>query len=336
MKKALITGIFGQDGFYLSDLLLKQGYKIIGVAPSKPEITDASNSWIGDIEFVRGDVSSFDSVSAIIKAVKPDEIYNLAARSFVMDSWAGPSASALCNAVGPVNIFDSVNKIKPDARIFQASTCEIFGDALDNPQTEDTIFRPETPYGISKLYAHLMALNYRKNFNLFISCGILFNHESPLRPENFVTRKITSSAARIRFGLQERLELGNLNAKRDWGFAGDYVRAMYLSLQNDCPEDFVIASGEARSVREFCSLAFRYAGFEIVWEGRDLDEKGIDVKTGKTLIEVNPAFFRPSEVNFYRGLPLKAEKLLHWKRLVSFEELVFKMTESDLQDLSKK
>ena len=335
MKKALITGIAGQDGSFLAEFLLSKNYEVIGLA--KKEFTTSENiENIQDkMKIINGDVADFDSVLKTVKDIKPDEIYNLAAQSFVADSWNNPSITAQCNALGPVNILESIKRESPNTKFFQASTCEIFGKPKDSPQTEETAIHPITPYGIAKLYAHLMVETYRKNYGVFASCGILFNHESERRGKQFVTRKISNSVASIKLGLLDHIELGNLNSQRDWGYAPDYVKGMYLMLQQEKSDDFILATGKPVKVRDFCNIAFLSAGIELEWEGSGLEEKGIDKKTGKTLVKVNPKFFRPTESNIYVGNPQKAETQLNWKREVSFEQMVEKMVQHDLELLKK-
>ena len=335
MKKALITGIAGQDGSFLAEFLLSKNYEVIGLAKKEFATSENISNIIDKIKIIDGDVADFDSVLTTVKDIKPDEIYNLAAQSFVADSWNNPSITAQCNALGPVNILESIKRESPDTKFFQASTCEIFGKPKDSPQTEETEIHPITPYGIAKLYAHLMVETYRKNYGVFASCGILFNHESERRGKQFVTRKISSSVARIKAGFQDHVELGNLNSQRDWGYAPDYVKGMYLMLQQEKSDDFILATGKPVKVRDFCNIAFLSAGIEIEWQGSGLEEIGIDKKTGKTLVKVNPKFFRPTESNIYVGSPQKAETQLNWKREVSFEQMVEKMVQHDLDLLNK-
>lgn len=335
MKKALITGIAGQDGSFLAEFLLSKNYEVIGLTKKEFATSENISNIIDKIKIIDGDVADFDSVLKTVKDIKPDEIYNLAAQSFVADSWNNPSITAQCNALGPVNILESIKRESPDTKFFQASTCEIFGKPKDSPQTEETAFHPITPYGIAKLYAHLMIETYRKNYGVFASCGILFNHESERRGKQFVTRKISSSVASIKLGLLDHIELGNLNSQRDWGYAPDYVKGMYLMLQQKKSDDFILATGNPVKVRDFCNIAFLSAGIELEWEGAGLEEKGIDKKTGKTLVKVNPKFFRPTESNIYVGNPQKAETQLNWKREVSFEQMVEKMVQHDLELLKK-
>ena len=335
MKKALITGIAGQDGSFLAEFLLSKNYEVIGLAKKKFATSENISNIIDKIKIIDGDVADFDSVLTTVKDIKPDEIYNLAAQSFVADSWNNPSITAQCNALGPVNILESIKRESPDTKFFQASTCEIFGKPKDSPQTEETAIHPITPYGIAKLYAHLMVETYRKNYGVFASCGILFNHESERRGKQFVTRKISSSVASIKLGILDHVELGNLNSQRDWGYAPDYVKGMYLMLQQEKSDDFILATGKPVKVRDFCNIAFLSAGIEIERQGSGLEEKGIDKKTGKTLVKVNPKFFRPTESNIYVGNPQKAETQLNWKREVSFEQMVEKMVQHDLDLLNK-
>lgn len=335
MKKAIITGIAGQDGSFLAEFLLSKNYEVIGLAKKEFATSENIANIQDKVKIINGDVADFDSVLTTIKEIKPDEIYNLAAQSFVADSWNNPSITAQCNALGPVNILESIKRESPNTKFFQASTCEIFGKPKDSPQTEETAFHPITPYGIAKLYAHLMIETYRKNYGVFASCGILFNHESERRGKQFVTRKISSSVASIKCGILDHIELGNLNSQRDWGYAPDYIKGMYLMLQQEKSDDFILATGKPVKVRDFCNIAFLTAGIEIEWQGSGLEEIGIDKKTGKTLVKVNPKFFRPTESNIYMGNPQKAEKQLNWKREVSFEQMVEKMVQHDL-DLLKK
>jgi GDPmannose 4,6-dehydratase len=272
---------------------------------------------------------------AAVKAARPDEVYNLAAQSFVATSWEQPIITADIDATGVTNMLEAVRIVKPDARFYQASTSEMFGLAREAPQTEKTPFHPRSPYGVAKLYGHWITKNYRESYGMYACSGILFNHEGERRGKEFVTRKITGAVARISLGLQEYVELGNLDAKRDWGYARDYVKAMWLMLQQEEPDDYVIATGETRTVREFAEAAFKCAGVEIEWKGSGIDEVGVDAGTGKARVRVNPAFFRPAEVYLLLGNPAKAESKLGWKREVSFEELVRRMVENDVELVRK-
>lgn len=331
LKKALITGITGQDGSFLAELLLSRGYKVYGLIRRNSTNDYGNVSHIRDeIEFIYGDMTDPASLNSAVAAASPDEVYNLAAQSFVKISWSQPIFTTQVNAVGVLNILEAIKNIKPDAKFYQASTSEMFGLVQEMPQSESTPFYPRSPYGVSKLYGHWITKNYRESYDMFCSEGILFNHESERRKIEFVTRKITSAAARISEGLEDRLVLGNLDAKRDWGYAGDYVEAMHLMLQSERPDEFVIASGEMHSVREFASIAFEKAGMPLIWEGEGVNEKGIDKNTGRTLVEVSPEFFRPADVVTLLGNPSKAENVLGWKRRVTFPELIDKMLSYDL------
>lgn len=331
MKKALITGITGQDGSYLAELLLSKGYKVYGLLRRNSTNDYGNVSHIKDeIEFIYGDMQDASSLLSAVKTSYPDEIYNLAAQSFVKISWSQPVFTTEVNALGVLNLLEAIKTVKPDTRFYQASTSEMFGLVQEMPQTEKTPFYPRSPYGISKLYAHWIAKNYRESFNMFCAMGILFNHESERRKIEFVTRKITDAAANIKMGRQDKLCLGNLDAKRDWGYAADYVEAMHLILQHDVPDEFVIASGEMHSVRDFAAISFEKAGIPIIWDGEGVNEKGINKLTGETVIEVSPDFFRPADVVTLLGDPSKAENVLGWKRKVSFEKLIEKMLNHDI------
>ncbi len=332
MKKVLITGITGQDGSYLADFLLKKEYRIFGMIRRNSTENLIRIEHIRDrIELVQADLLDQMSIMKLIREIQPDEIYNLAAQSFVPTSWDQPLYTGEATAFGVTRMLEAMRYEKLDSKFYQASSSEMFGKVCEMPQTEDTPFYPRSPYGVAKVYGHFITVNYRESYNLFATSGILFNHESPRRGKEFVTRKITNAAARIKFGLQDVLELGNLDAKRDWGFAGDYVRMMWLMLQQDQPDDYVIGTGIAHSVREFAVHAFEAAGFEIRWEGSGLDEIGIDRATGKTLVRVSEKFFRPAEVNHLLANPAKAREKLNWEPSVSFEELVHMMAESDIE-----
>jgi GDPmannose 4,6-dehydratase len=331
MKKALITGITGQDGSYLAELLLDKGYKVYGVRRRTSRL-DYGNvaHLVGKVEFVYADMTDLPSLLRAVTIAQPDEVYNLAAQSFVQTSWEQPDLTAQTDAMGVLNILEAIRLAKPDARFYQASTSEMFGLVQEIPQKETTPFYPRSPYGVAKLYGHWITVNYRESFGIYACSGILFNHESERRGKEFVTRKITSSIARIKAGLQDCVELGNLNAKRDWGHSEDYVKAMWLMLQQDKPDDYVIASGETRTVRDFASAAFKAAGMDVEWRGNGIDETGVDCATGKTVVRINPDFFRPAEVELLIGDPQKAETKLGWKREISFDELVARMTHNDI------
>lgn len=315
MKKALITGITGQDASYLSELLLEKGYKVYGLRRRASNLNYGCSEHLKDyIEFVYADMEDLPSLIRAIEIAQPDEVYNLAAQSFVQTSWEQPILTAKVNALGVANILEAIRIVKPDTRFYQASTSEMFGKVQEVPQTEKTPFYPRSPYGVAKLYGHWITINYRESYNMFTCCGILFNHESPRRGLEFVTRKITNAVAHIKYGLQKELRLGNLDAKRDWGYAGDYVKAMWLMLQQDEPDDYVIASGETHTVREFVQLAFEYVGLN--WED---------------YVVIDPKFIRPAEVDLLLGNPEKARRKLNWKPKVSFKELVYMMVEADLK-----
>ncbi len=337
MKTALITGITGQDGSYLAELLLQKGYKVYGIMRRK-SIVDYGNvvHIKQNIHFIYADMTDLASLIHAVKISQPDEVYNLAAQSFVATSWEQPFATADIDAIGVMNILEAVRLVKPEAHFYQAATSEMFGKVQEMPQTERTPFYPRSPYGVAKLYGYWITKNYRESFGMFACSGILFNHESERRGLEFVTRKITYAAACIRQGVQDCLELGNLDARRDWGHASDYVYAMWLLLQNKKPEDYVIASNETRTVREFVQAAFACVGTTLVWEGEGIHEVGKDRESGRVLVKVNPKFFRPAEVEVLWGNPAKAEKELGWKREVSFEGLVERMVKSDMELVENK
>lgn len=332
MKKALITGITGQDGSYLAELLLEKGYEVYGLMRRKSKLEFGNIEHIKDkVTIIYGDVTDTISVINAMRQSQADEVYNLAAQSFVGTSWEQPLATAQIDAIGVTNMLEAIRVIKPEARFYQASTSEMFGLVQEVPQRETTPFYPRSPYGVAKLYGHWITKNYRESYNMYACSGILFNHESERRGKEFVTRKITDSVARIKLGLQDRLELGNMDAKRDWGHAQDYVEAMWLMLQQDHADDYVVATGETYPVRLFVELAFKHVGIEVVWEGEGIDEIGKDKATGKIIVAVNPQFFRPAEVELLHGDPSKAEKVLGWERKVSFEDLVTRMVLKDLE-----
>lgn len=332
MKKALITGVTGQDGSYLAELLLAKGYDVYGLIRRKSTKTYGCIEHMKDrLNLIYGDMIDSASLVNAVKKSMPDEVYNLAAQSFVATSWEQPVATSQINGMGVLNLLEAIKTVKPDARMYQASTSEMFGLVQETPQNENTPFYPRSPYGVAKLYGHWITINYRESHGVFACSGILFNHESERRGIEFVTRKITDAVARIKLGVLDSLELGNLSAKRDWGHARDYVEAMWLMLQQDKPDDFVIASGETHEVREFAKLAFNAAGIGIIFKGRGLDEVGMDKDTGKVLVRVNPEYFRPAEVEMLLGNPEKAEKNLGWERKTSFEGLVECMVRNDLE-----
>jgi GDPmannose 4,6-dehydratase len=349
MKRALITGITGQDGSFLAEFLIEKGYEVHGIIRRSSSFNTSRiehlylKEWIKDqkqeraINLHYGDMTDSSSLIRILQQIQPDEIYNLAAQSHVKVSFDVPEYTAETDAVGTLRLLEAIRilGLEKKTKIYQASTSELYGLVQEVPQKETTPFYPRSPYGVAKLYGFWITKNYRESYGMFAVNGILFNHESERRGETFVTRKITLAAARIAKGLQEKLYLGNLSALRDWGYAKDYVECMWLMLQYEKPEDFVVATGEAHSVREFCTLAFKYAGIELKWEGEGVNEKGIDVKTGKILVEVDEKYFRPAEVEQLLGDATKAQTLLGWNpRKTSFEDLVKIMVESDLKAIS--
>ena len=346
MKTALISGITGQDGSFLAEFLLQKGYEVHGILRRSSSFNTGRiehlyfDEWVRDMKQKRlvnlhyGDMTDSSSLIRIIQEVQPDEIYNLAAQSHVKVSFEVPEYTAETDAVGTLRMLEAVRILgmEKKTKIYQASTSELFGKVQEVPQRETTPFYPRSPYGVAKQYGFWITKNYRESYGMFAVNGILFNHESERRGETFVTRKITLAAARIAKGLQNKLYLGNLDAQRDWGYAKDYVECMWLILQHPTPEDFVIATGEMHTVREFCTLAFREAGIELRWEGKGVDEKGIDTRTGQTLVEVDSKYFRPAEVEQLLGDPTKAKTLLGWNpRQTSFEELVRIMVAHDLK-----
>ena len=339
MKKALITGITGQDGSYLAEFLLEKGYEVHGIIRRASVSTTARIDHIMDRLIIHeGDLSDSSSIIRIVLKVKPDEIYNLAAQSHVQVSFDAAEYTGDVDALGVLRILEAVHTAGLDktCRVYQASTSELFGKVQEVPQKETTPFYPRSPYGVAKQYGFWITKNYRESYDMYAVNGILFNHESERRGETFVTRKITLAAARIAQGFQDKLYLGNLDARRDWGYAKDYVECMWLILQHDKPEDFVIATGEMHTVREFATLAFKEAGIELRWEGEGVNEKGIDVKTGKAVVEVDPKYFRPCEVEQLLGDPTKAKTLLGWNPTkTSFPELVRIMVEHDMKFAKK-
>lgn len=341
-KKALITGITGQDGSYLAELLLDKGYEVWGITRrASVSTTDRIDHLIGDrdrfegrFRRVEGDLGDATSLYRILKACRPDEIYNLAAQSHVKVSFEVPEYTADVTGLGVVRLLDATRELELGSRLYQASSSEMFGKVVETPQTELTPLRPQSPYAAAKVFGHHMIRNYRESYGMFAVSGILFNHESERRGESFVTRKITLAAARIKHGLQDDLALGNLDAERDWGYAKDYVEAMWLMLQADEPEDYVIATGEKHSVREFCEQAFAHVGMPLTWQGEGVEETGTG-PDGRTLVRVDPRFFRPSEVDLLLGDASKARKQLGWEPRVTFEELARLMTESDLKKAAR-
>ena len=334
-KIALITGVTGQDGAYLTELLLKKGYLVIGIY--RRSSTD--NFWrlkdLGlidhkDLKLVEGDLTDLSSLISIINEYKPQEIYNLAAQSHVHTSFKQPLLTADITGVGPLNILEAIKLVDQNIKFYQASTSEMFGKVQSIPQNENTSFYPRSPYGVAKLYAHWISINYRESYNIFSCNGILFNHESPLRGLEFVTRKITNGVARIKKGSLDHIELGNLDAKRDWGHARDYVEGMWLMLQADKPDDYILASNRTETVRTFLSLSFKAVNIDISFEGEGVKEVGFNKANGKVIVKVNPDFYRPAEVDLLQGNADKANKILGWKPKISLEDLCKMMVEADL------
>ena len=344
MKKALITGITGQDGSYLAELLLDKGYEVHGIIRRHSTIcTDRIDHLYDDPSlkdrfFLHyGDLTDSCNLMGLIQRIQPDEVYNLGAQSHVAVSFEVPEYTAEATGVGTIRLLDAIYQSGVKCKFYQASTSELFGGLPGTaPQSEKTPFYPKSPYGAAKLYSYWITVNYRESYNMFACNGILFNHESPRRGETFVTRKITIAVAKIMAGKQEKLSLGNLNAKRDWGFAGDYVEGMWRILQQEKPDDYVLATNETHTVREFVELAFAEVGVEIEWKGKGVDEKGYDKNTGKLLVDVNPRYFRPAEVELLWGDSTKAETELAWKRKVSFKELVSMMVREDMKKYANK
>lgn len=335
-KTAIITGITGQDGAYLAELLLEKGYKVYGTYRR----TSSVNFWrieeLGidkhpNLHLVEYDLTDLSASIRLLQTTEATEVYNLAAQSFVGVSFDQPATTAEITGLGPLNLLEAIRIVNTKIRFYQASTSEMFGKVQAIPQIEDTPFYPRSPYGVAKLYAHWMTINYRESYGIFGCSGILFNHESPLRGREFVTRKITDSVAKIKLGKLDILELGNMDAKRDWGFAKEYVEGMWRMLQADVPDTFVLATNRTETVRDFVSMAFKAAGFNLRFEGKDENEVGIDTATGKTLVKVNPKFYRPAEVELLIGNPQKAKDVLGWEPKTTLEELCQMMVEEDLR-----
>ena len=336
-KIAFITGITGQDGSYLAELLLEKNYEVHAIIRRSSVFTTARIDHIFDkherLFCHHGDLTDSSNLRRLLTKIGPNEVYNLGAQSHVAVSFEVPEYTADVSGLGSIRLLDAVKEVGLDCKYYQASTSELFGGIPGTePQNEKTPFYPKSPYGVAKLYAHYMTINYRESYGLYACNGILFNHESPRRGETFVTKKITQAVSRIKQDRQKVLKLGNLNAVRDWGHAKDYVYAQWLMLQQDKPQDYVIASGEAHSVREFVELAFLAVNINIKWNGEGINEKGIDAKTGVTLVQIDPKYFRPSEVELLLGDPSKAEKELGWERKISFQDLVSGMVKYDLEN----
>lgn len=336
MKKAIITGITGQDGAYLAKLLLEKGYKVFGTYRRLSSLNIWRIKELGienhpNLALVEYDLTDLGSSIRLIQKCEPDEIYNLAAQSFVGVSFDQPMTTAQITGLGPLNLLEAIRMVNPKIRYYQASTSEMFGKVQAIPQTETTPFYPRSPYGVAKLYAHWMTINYRESYDIFGCSGILFNHESPLRGLEFVTRKITHTAALIKAGLTDCLELGNLDAKRDWGFAGDYVEGMWRMLQADHPDTYVLATNKTTTVRDFVKMSFNELGITLQFTGKGAEEIGVDASSGKTLVKVNSKFYRPAEVDLLIGDPAKAERELGWKPTVQLEQLCSMMVNADME-----
>lgn len=336
MKTAVITGITGQDAAYLAELLLDKGYKVYGTYRR----TSSVNFWrieelkIKDnpnLELVEYDLTDLSSSIRLLETAKPDELYNLAAQSFVGVSFDQPITTAEITGLGPVNLLEAIRIVNPKIRFYQASTSEMFGEVQEIPQKESTQFYPRSPYGVAKLYAHWMVINYRESYEIFATSGILFNHESPLRGREFVTRKITDTVAKIKLGEEKLLELGNMDAKRDWGFAKDYVEGMWRMLQVDKPDTFILATNRTETVRDFVTMAFKAVNIELDWSGSAEREIAVDKRTGEVVVKVNPKFYRPAEVELLIGNPQKAKDILGWEPKTTLEELCSMMVEADLR-----
>lgn len=336
MKTAIVTGISGQDGAYLSELLLEKGYKVIGA-----ERRNASGQlWrleklniLQEIEFDDFELTEFSNICRLIEKYNPDEIYNLAAQSFVAASFEVPIMTGDVTGLGVGRVLEAIRLVNPEIKFYQASSSEMYGKVIETPQNEETPFYPRSPYAVAKLYGHWLTVNYRESYDMFACSGILFNHESPLRGEHFVTRKITVGLSKIKLGLQEKLELGNLDAKRDWGYAKDYVDAMYKMLQFEKPDDYVVATGKTFSVKDFIDAACAELDLNIDWHGDGAEEKAINTSTGKTIISVNPKYYRPAEVDLLIGDSSKVQKKLNWQPKTSFKDLVRLMIKSDYEVL---
>jgi GDPmannose 4,6-dehydratase len=336
MKKAIITGITGQDGAYLAELLLEKGYEVYGTYRR----TSSVNFWrieeLGienhqNLHLIEYDLTDQSNSIRMVMDIKPDEIYNLAAQSFVGVSFEQPLATAHITGLGCVHLLEAIRIVDPKIKFYQASTSEMFGLVQEVPQTEKTPLYPRSPYGVAKLYAHWMVINYRESYDIFGCSGILFNHESPLRGREFVTRKITDCVAKIKLGKLDVLELGNMDAKRDWGYAKEYVEGMYLMMQSDKPDTYVLATNRTETVRDFVTMAFKAVDIELIWEGKEENEVAKDKVTGKVLVKVNPKFYRPAEVELLIGSPKKAKDELGWEPKITLEELCSMMVKEDLR-----
>lgn len=340
MKSAIVTGITGQDGAYLAELLLEKGYVVYGTYRRAASINFWRIEDLGirgheNLNLIEYDLTDLGATIRMLEKTGAMEVYNLAAQSFVAVSFDQPMTTAQITGLGPLNLLEAIRIVNPKIRYYQASTSEMFGEVQEIPQTEKTPFYPRSPYGVAKLYAHWITINYRESYDIFGTSGILFNHESPLRGLEFVTRKITDAIAKIKLGKQDVVELGNLDAKRDWGYAKDYVEGMWRMLQADKPDAYVLATGRTESVRDFVNMTCKAADINIEWEGKGIDEKGIDAATGKTIVRINPEFYRPAEVELLIGSPAKAKKELGWEPKTTLEELCRMMYEADLKRVEK-
>lgn len=344
MKKALISGITGQDGSYLTELLIEKGYEVHGIIRRSSSFnTGRIDHLYNDNEILNhklflhhGDLTDSSNLNRLVEKIKPEEIYNLGAQSHVKVSFEVPEYTAEVDGLGTLKLLDAIREVGIETRFYQASTSELYGKVQEIPQTEETPFYPRSPYAVAKLYAFWIVKNYREAYNLYACNGILFNHESPRRGETFVTRKITRAVARIKLGLQDKLYLGNLNAKRDWGYAPEFVEGMWLMLQQAKADDYVLATGRTRTVKEFTELSFKEAGIELDWTGQNETEKGIDRKTGNVLVEVDPGYYRPTEVELLVGDATKAKKEMNWQATTPLEELVKMMVKFDLEKVEKR
>lgn len=334
MKRALITGITGQDGSYLAEQLLEHGYHVHGIIRRSSSFNTARIDHLyhnPNLKLHYGDLCDASGLARLLRTIEPDEIYNLGAQSHVRVSFDGPEYTMDSIAMGTLRLLEAIRETGITPRFYQASSSEMFGKVLETPQTETTPFNPQSPYAVAKVAAHHLVRNYRDAYQLHASCGILFNHESERRGETFVTRKITRGLSRIHLGKEQKLSLGNLDAKRDWGYAPEYTRAMHLMLQQETPDDYVIATGETHTVREFAEKTCAALGIPLTWEGEGTNERGINSATGKTIIDINPRYFRPTEVDILLGNPAKARKKLGWQPRITFEQLVEKMVRADLE-----
>ncbi len=335
-KTAIITGITGQDGAYLAELLLQKGYIVYGTYRRTSSVNfwrieELSISQHPDFHLIEYDLTDATASIRLLQATQADEIYNLAAQSFVAVSFEQPITTAEITGIGPVNLLEAIRIVNPKVKFYQASTSEMFGKVQEIPQTENTPFYPRSPYGAAKLYAHWMTINYRESYDIFATSGILFNHESPLRGKEFVTRKITDAVAKIHLGKQDVLELGNLDAKRDWGYAKEYVEGMWKMLQADTPDNYVLATGRTETVRDFVNMAFKAVSINLQWEGRKENEIGINSDNGKILVKVNPKFYRPAEIDLLIGNPEKSKKELAWEPKTTLEALCQMMVDADIK-----